>query len=385
MKTAAALLRYQPPRSLREAAPAPPGEREVQALWFEQWLQPRLAADDGRTVEIIQPGFWSHGAGPDFIRAAVRFSPRRGRRAGRRCYRWQHRGARAPGRLERPRPSRRPRLQRDDPPRGVGPRVGAHLLPRDGSRSAACPQVELKSQLLAPWEELQPLCASLLQLPLPGAEPGRCSPELARLPAETITAILRAAGLFRLRQKAQRWQWRARLFGREQALYEALAEALGFHANQVPMRLVAQRAPVATAAGLRHAGAAGTSLRPGRLPARRERRAPGRRAARVAAGTVGNLVEGARPPRLRAATAQPVEARRPAAAQPAGSAAWLRWRTQSRSCRSSSPRSTRATTAASRACCSTCAIRSGRPTPRWPARRSPRPAGSSARSACGTS
>jgi hypothetical protein len=105
------------------------------------------------------------------------------------------------------------------------------------------PQVALGAQLVAPWPELQPLCASLLQRPLPGAMPGRCSPELARLPADQIADILRAAGLFRLQQKARRWFWRRRLTSPTQALHEALAEALGFHANQVPMRLVAQRLP----------------------------------------------------------------------------------------------------------------------------------------------
>ena len=105
------------------------------------------------------------------------------------------------------------------------------------------PQVELKSQLIAPWPDLQPLCASLLKHPLPDAVPGRCSPELARLSGTAIVEILRAAGLFRLQQKARRWFWRGKIAGPEQALFEALAEALGFHANQVPMRLVAQRLP----------------------------------------------------------------------------------------------------------------------------------------------
>jgi hypothetical protein len=73
------------------------------------------------------------------------------------------------------------------------------------------PQVVLSTQLVAPWPELRPLCTSLLQRPLPGAIPGRCSPELARLPSEQIADILRAAGIFRLRQKAQRWYWRQRI------------------------------------------------------------------------------------------------------------------------------------------------------------------------------
>src|ERR1700677_2857975 len=66
--------RYTPPRTLREEAPRSPTEIEAQALWFEQFYQPTLATDDGRTVEVIQPGFWNHAGGPDFTRAVVRFS-----------------------------------------------------------------------------------------------------------------------------------------------------------------------------------------------------------------------------------------------------------------------------------------------------------------------
>jgi hypothetical protein len=239
MKTGAA-PRYQPPRALRETTFAPPGELEVQALWFEQLFQPVLATDDGRKVEIIQPGFWNHAGGPDFSRVAVRFEA--------------------------------------DPKSGAEIAVGnveIHLRPGDWNAHGhhadpaynetilhvvwdlasaksffpatesfrRVPQVELKSQLLAPWEDLQPLCTSLLQHPLPDAVPGRCSPELGKLPAGTIAEILRAAGLFRLQQKARRWFWRGKIAGPEQALFEALAEALGFHANQIPMRLVAQRLP----------------------------------------------------------------------------------------------------------------------------------------------
>jgi len=231
---------YLPPRSLREEAASLPGEMEIQALWFEQLYQPRLETDDGRSVEIIQPGFWNHGGGPDFSRAVVRFV----------------------------------KDGKADADATIGS-VEVHLRPGDwhthGHHADAAydqtilhvvweakggkaffpattsfrrvPQVVLSSQLVAPWAELQPLCAALLRRPLPGAVPGRCSPELAKLPSDQLVDILRAAGLFRLRQKARRWFWRERLTNPGQALFEALAEALGFHANQIPMRLVAQRLP----------------------------------------------------------------------------------------------------------------------------------------------
>jgi len=249
MKDRSDHLRYQPPRSLREEPLRPPTELEVQALWFEQLYQPALTTDDGRAVEIIQPGFWNHSGGPDFTRAVVRFSPVAA--------------------------ARRAAVAETSVSDVTIGNVEVHLRPADwnahghhadaaynetilhvvweskGGKSffpataafRRVPQVVLSTQLVAPWPELQPLCATLMQRPLPGAVPGRCSPALADLPAERVADILRAAGLFRLRQKALRWYWRQRLTSPAQALHEALAEALGFHANQVPMRLVAQRLP----------------------------------------------------------------------------------------------------------------------------------------------
>jgi len=221
-------LAYLPPRSVREEPILPPTEMEVQALWFEQLYQPALATDDGRMVEIIQPGFWNHGGGPDFTRAVVRFSKL----------------AAAPHKVAAAVPAAvaEPSVHESANELTIG-NVEVHLRPADwnahGHHADAAynetilhvvweakggkaffpatasfrrvPQVVLGSQLAAPWPELQPLCASLLRGPLPGAVPGRCSPELARLPAGQMADILRAAGLFRLRQKALRWYWRQRL------------------------------------------------------------------------------------------------------------------------------------------------------------------------------
>jgi hypothetical protein len=230
---------YLPPKSLREAPPTRPTELEAQALWFEQLHQPILTTDDGRTVEVIQPGFWNHGGGPDFARTALRFS-KNGRQGEviignvevhLRPSDWNAHGHHADPAY-------------DETILHVVWEAGAgkSFFPATASFRRV-PQIMLGSQLIAPWPELQPLCASLLHYPLPSAMPGRCSPVLAGLPAEQIVDILRTAGLFRLRQKARRWYWRRRLTSPEQALYEALAEALGFHVNQIPMRLTAQRLP----------------------------------------------------------------------------------------------------------------------------------------------
>jgi hypothetical protein len=199
--------RYLPPCALREEPISQPTEMEVQALWFEQLYQPLLTTDDGRTAEIIQLGFWNHTGGPDFTRAVVRFSPS------------------APTRKTAVRETPAPDPNTD---LAIG-NVEVHLRATDWNAhghhadpayndtilhvvwnaptgkaffpaTAAfrrVPQIILSSQLVAPWPELQPLCASLLRSPLPGAMPGRCSGELARLPADRIADILRLSGLSR--------------------------------------------------------------------------------------------------------------------------------------------------------------------------------------------
>jgi hypothetical protein len=225
---------YRPPRYVRETPAPPPTELEVQALWFEQFYKPSLVTDDGRVAEIVQPGFCNHAAGPDFSRAALRWKGSPETVVGDvevhlRADDWHLHGHDAD-----------PAYERAILHVVWEAKKGPVFFPATASFRRV-PQVVL----VAPWEELRPLCADLMQHPLPGAVPGRCSSILAGLPAARVLDILRTAGLFRLRQKARRWHWRREIAGRDQALFEALAEALGFHANQVPMRLVAQRLPYA--------------------------------------------------------------------------------------------------------------------------------------------
>ena len=231
---------YDPPASLREESASSPSELEVQALWFEQLHESILKTDDGRTVEVIQPGFWNHQGGPDFTRAALRFSHQKSEvpeitvgsiEVHLRAADWQ-----AHGHDEDPAYDETVLHVVWEAPEGKAFFPATTTFRR-------VPQVVLSRHLVAPWAELRPLCDSISHRPLPSAVPGRCSSLLTHLPAERVVEILRAAGLFRVRQKAARWHWRQHLTSPSQMLFEALAEALGFHANQIPMRLVAQRLP----------------------------------------------------------------------------------------------------------------------------------------------
>ncbi|PTX92019.1 hypothetical protein DB346_23995 [Verrucomicrobia bacterium LW23] len=283
----------RPPASavVRDASAAvpPPTEREMQALWFERWFSGGedcrvLRTEDGARFEVIQQGLWNHGPGPDFTQV---------------CIRW----------IDAPEGSLPPGTDPASPRPLVTGSAELHLTPRDweahghGADPAyedvivhvvwqagprrfypatasfrRVPQVVLSTQLIAPWETLRPLLdgvvaggargqsgeaelkaggasehSSAEQLtarnspaaPLPASRPGRCSQRLARAPIERIREVVHSAGRFRLEQKAVRWRWRARVSGREQALWEALAEGLGYSRNKLAFRLLAQRLPYA--------------------------------------------------------------------------------------------------------------------------------------------
>lgn len=228
---------YQPAYALAETPCPAPTEEEMQVLWFEHWMPPVLQADDGSEITILQPGNWNHGAGPDFFQAAIR---------------------------------------RDDAPLRVGS-VELHLRASDwethGHHTDSAynetvlhvvweapaktffpatenfrhvPQVILKNQLLAPWELVRPYVqASAAVRPLPAARPGRCQKQFAQEKPEFALEAVRAAGAFRLSQKAQRLRWRTNAVGTNQTLWESLAEGLGYAHNKIPFRLLAQRLPYA--------------------------------------------------------------------------------------------------------------------------------------------
>jgi hypothetical protein len=106
------------------------------------------------------------------------------------------------------------------------------------------PQVFLRDQLIAPWEQLKSLLPVYPVGERPASKPGLCQKELSQRPPSQVLEILQAAGWFRLQQRAERWRWRRQVVGPTQMLWEALAEGLGYHRNQIPFRLIAQRLPL---------------------------------------------------------------------------------------------------------------------------------------------
>ena len=79
---------------------------------------------------------------------------------------------------------------------------------------------------------------------VPLAHAGRCVAPLRNLAAERITSILEGAAKFRLQQKANRLRQRIEAHGRDEVLFQTMAEALGYKQNRLPFTLLTQRLPV---------------------------------------------------------------------------------------------------------------------------------------------
>ena len=73
-----------------------------------------------------------------------------------------------------------------------------------------------------------------------GAYRSLCCP-LRNLAGERITSILEGAAKFRLHQKANRLRQRIEAHGRDEVLFQAMAEALGYKQNRLPFTLLTQR------------------------------------------------------------------------------------------------------------------------------------------------
>jgi hypothetical protein len=80
--------------------------------------------------------------------------------------------------------------------------------------------------------------------PQPEAKPGRCLAPLRELDEEKVREVLLGAAEFRLNKKAAALGRLAEAHGSDEALYQALAQTLGYKSNKLPFTLLAQRLPL---------------------------------------------------------------------------------------------------------------------------------------------
>jgi len=209
-------------------------EIELQARWFAGEFGRDFQTLDGHAVRVIQFGVWNREAGPDFAEAAISIDgaqPLRGPiELDLDARDWERHGHASNPAYES---------------------VILHVFFQSGGVAAfsrtlsnrAVPQVLL---------DLRALIGAPPPNPVPLAAPGRCVAPLRDLDLAAVRGVLEGAAQFRLQRKAARLASLREAHGEDEALYQALAETLGYKSNKLPFALLSQRAPVRA---LRRAGA----------------------------------------------------------------------------------------------------------------------------------
>jgi Protein of unknown function (DUF2851) len=207
------------------ALPNTPSELELQARWFAGEFGRKFQTVTGESIEIVQFGFWNHEAGPDFQDAAIRI-------AG---------GPVLRGAIEIDLLDRNWELHGHATNPAFDDAILHIFLERSGveffartSTHRNVPQVQLD------LASLRDIATGIVPL----AHAGRCVAPLRNLAADRIATILEGAAKFRLQQKANRLRQRIEAHGRDEVLFQAMAEALGYKQNRLPFTLLTQRLPV---------------------------------------------------------------------------------------------------------------------------------------------
>jgi Protein of unknown function (DUF2851) len=199
-----------------------PNELEFQARWFAGEFGKQFVTSAGDKIDIVQFGTWNREAGPDFRDAAIRINagePLRG------CIEidvldrnWETHGHAVNPQFDDT--VLHVFIEKSD--REFFTRTSAH-------RNVA--QVRIEPSALP----------EAFSANIPLARPGRCQAPLKGVPEERVRSVLDAAAQFRLQRKAARIRAKIDSHGRDEALFQEIAAALGYKENKLPFTLIAQR------------------------------------------------------------------------------------------------------------------------------------------------
>jgi hypothetical protein len=217
-------------------------ERHLQCLWYDDGLRPEVfQTHDGESFEVLHAGTWNLEAGPDFLGACIRVRDDQRRLEGDVEIHVDPRDWNRHGHADDPRY------------RGVilhlawfSGALPAAVLPPGALQAAFKPRIGARAPAL-----LDPLDVAAYPY-APRANPPPCARIVRRWSRDQKEAFLRAAGMERLRRKAERLDRLIRRDGRRQAVYRECMAALGYRKNAAAFRELADRLPVET---LRNASA----------------------------------------------------------------------------------------------------------------------------------
>lgn len=221
-------LRGQRP-GVREDGGAIP-ESVLQCIWYDHLFPAEgLTTDDGRTLRVLSPGWWNHGAGPDFKGAQVEI-------AGRLCngdveVHHTHGAWKAHGHHLDPRYDN----------------VMLHVVlesvpPQEAIRTSAgkaIPALLLANHVRALHELAEALSVESYPYEVAGAH-GACAALIPNQGTGALDEFLLLAGDWRLLNKARALRERMDFAGADQAVYEALLAACGYSHFKQHFRVVAR-------------------------------------------------------------------------------------------------------------------------------------------------
>jgi hypothetical protein len=205
--------------------PRIPNELELQARWFSGDFGRHFVSTTGDKIDIVQFGTWNREAGPDFRDTAIRINgsdPIRG------CIEldvidrsWETHGHATNPAFE------------ETVLHVFVEKSGREFFTRTKSNRNV-PQVSIDLRALP----------DAFSGNIPLARPGRCQAPLKNLPEEHVHSVLNAAAQFRLQQKANRMRNKIDSHGRDEAVFQEIAAALGYKENKLPFTLLTQRVPL---------------------------------------------------------------------------------------------------------------------------------------------
>jgi hypothetical protein len=227
MRSASARVRertlFVQPRSLSEL--------ELQARWFAGDFGKEFVSTTGDKIDIVQFGTWNREAGPDFRDAAIRIN---GNEPVRGCIEidlldrnWEIHGHATNPTFEQ---------------------TVLHVFVDKSDRDFFTRTISNRN---VPQIRIDPaILADAFRANAALAKAGRCQAPLKNLPEERVLSVLNSAAQFRLQRKAS--QIRAKIenrqsgpdHGRDEALFQEIATALGYKENKLPFTLAAQRLPL---------------------------------------------------------------------------------------------------------------------------------------------
>ena len=206
-------------------SPRIPSELELQARWFAGEFGRSFTSTRDNKVDIVQFGTWNREAGPDFSDAAISVNG----------------GEPIRGSIEIDLLDRNWELHGH----AINPafdQTVLHVFVENSSREFF---TRTKSNRNVPQVQIDPsVLPDAFSANLPLARSGRCQAPLKNLPGDRVRGILDAAAQFRLQQKCTRVRRKIDNHGRDEALFQEIAAALGYKENKLPFALLAQRLPL---------------------------------------------------------------------------------------------------------------------------------------------